>query len=96
MSRNTMGGSYWGKNGAILYVKDSENIIRKVSKPLDSGFLGKKGKLIRKEKDLEKRYINEVLKIIGKKSVKQIRDKKFKLIADPNGGPVIGLLQKLF
>ena len=84
------------ENGAILYAKDSQAVVGGVRNFINNSLANKKGRLIKKGKDLENRYVKEVLRIIGKKAVKQIRDRKFKLIADPNGGPVISLINKLF
>ncbi len=75
------------KSGAILGVREIEQIIKGARQPgAEKKQSVAKGKLINKEKDLPERYIKFILRIIGSKSVKKIRQGKFKILVDANGG----------
>ena len=86
-----------GSDGAILLVKESERIIKKVHTFKNTHDIAtKRGKLINKKNDLDNRYVRYILKIIGYEAVREIRKSNFKLVADPNGGPVREVIEKLF
>ncbi|MFH1890638.1 MAG: hypothetical protein ABIJ91_03685 [Candidatus Kuenenbacteria bacterium] len=89
-------------SGAILSIRDIDKIIKKTK--MGRGVLQyalkncplTNGKIIKKSEDLENKYINDIFKIVGKDAIKKIQKSNFKLAADPNGGPVIDLIKKLF
>jgi phosphomannomutase len=92
------GFKFLDKDGAVLRVKDSENLINEFNKIKNlpepvflKDFLYKGNKLkikkiLGKQSDLMIRYHDYLVKVIGKKQIEKIKKANLKVLLDPNGG----------
>ena len=85
-----------GPDSAMLNQKEIGKIIELVHSQTKINLLKRKDVILHKGDEIQDLYVNDILKIIGWGAVKKIRQKKYKLVADPNGGPVKKILEKLF
>lgn len=86
------------QDGALLYPEQVDKLIKMVHnnqecKPV---FSNAKADVVNKNKEAIDNYINFVLERIGKTGISKIRKSDFKMLADPNGGSAIVILDKLF
>ncbi|NMB48385.1 hypothetical protein GYA13_02975 [Candidatus Kuenenbacteria bacterium] len=74
-------------SGAILGVKQADIVIRLArAGNLNVGGNKKPGKIINRTEDLKNKYVQFILKTIGLKATQQIKQGKYKILVDPNGG----------
>ena len=85
-----------GSDSAILNQKEIGKIIKLVRRQTKIKLPKRKGVILNKQDEIQDLYVNDILKIIGRGAVKKIRQKNYKILADPNGGPVKKILEKLF
>ena len=85
-----------GSDSAILNQKEIGKIIEQVHSQTKINLPKRKGVILHKQDEIQDLYVNDILKIIGRGAVKKIRQKNYKILADPNGGPVKKILEKLF
>lgn len=93
------GWKFLKEDGAILYKEQISKLIKSVSKdkkPTGKWQTNIKIKLVNKNKEAVDKYIDFVLKKIGKQEVDKIKKSKFKILVDPNGGSSLKVLNKLF
>lgn len=88
------------ESGAVLGVGDINRLIKRTRTRMSlalikAGESPGKGCLVKRGVDLERRYVRDILKIIGKKAVTEIRQNHFKVVADLNGGPAITVAKRL-
>ncbi|OIO17079.1 hypothetical protein AUJ29_01995, partial [Candidatus Kuenenbacteria bacterium CG1_02_38_13] len=85
-----------GSDSAILNQKEIGKIIELVHSQTKINLPKRNGVILHKQDEIQDLYVNDILKIIGRGAVKKIRQKNYKVLADPNGGPVKKILEKLF
>lgn len=92
------GWKFLKSDGAILYKEQSDKLIKLVHnfKEKDLKVSKLKTKILNKNSKAVDEYINFILKRIGKKAVLDIKKYGFHILADPNGGSAISILEKLF
>lgn len=83
------------QDGALLYPKDMAKLCKKARK-VKLLRKSRKIKITNKHKESVEAYLKFVLKRIGKKAAGKIKKVDFKILADPNGGSAIVILDKLF
>ena len=87
------------QDGALLYPKQSDKLIRAVHRPGTVNFkLSDKCQTIAvvdKHQEAIQAYLKFILASLGKQAVAKIKQANFKIIFDPNGGAAISVL-KLF
>lgn len=91
------GWKFLKEDGAILYKHQANKLIQEVKK--NEQYLPDikvKSTLINKNVQAIDHYVDFVIKKIGKKSVPKIKKSNFKILADPNGGSSVVVLEKLF
>jgi len=94
------GWKFLRQDGAILYKGQAERLIKEAHKNKQANGL-KTGKasntqLVNGSEKAINEYINLVIKTVGKKTVGLIKNSGLKILADPNGGSSIAILEKLF
>jgi len=93
------GWKFLKEDGAILYKEQAEKLINAVHNSKENGSIKKEQKIKIELSNENKRAIDEyikfVLKIIGKRDVDKIKKANLKILADPNGGSAIAILDKL-
>ncbi|MCX6723072.1 MAG: hypothetical protein NT094_03305 [Candidatus Staskawiczbacteria bacterium] len=92
------GWKFLEENGAILYKERSEKLINKAHNNKEKISINKKSsiKITNENKKAINGYIELVLKTIGKEDLNKIKKSNLKILADPNGGSSIIILDKLF
>ncbi len=85
------------KNGGILTEREAALVIKSAHNSSgETIFLVKKGNVINKEKDIRKKYLTDVFKIIGLRRLRLIKKSGFKIVVDPNGGAASVIVAPLF
>ena len=79
------GFKFLGNDGAVLSEKEMDEVIKN-SRFLKNFHKIQERKITEKNEEAIEEYKNFVLKIIGKKSIENIRKSKQKILIDPNGG----------
>lgn len=87
------GFKFLRRDGAVLSPDDMNKVIKYSKKDIN---FKKNKKIEDKSNDIKEEYIDFVLNIIGKDNIEEIKNKRFKIITDPNGGSAIVILDKLF
>ncbi len=92
------GFKFLKEDGAILYPEQSEKLIKAVHNLKESLPSEAPGSVESFDKHNEAviNYIDYVLEKIGSEAVAKIKNANFKILADPNGGSAINVLDKLF
>ena len=92
------GWKFLKEDGAILYKEQASRLIKDVHKNKKNRAVrsNSKTKVINKNKEAIDEYIDYVLRKTGKSKVDQIKKSRLKVLADPNGGSSIAILDKLF
>jgi len=93
------GWKFLKEDGALLYPDQVDQLIKKACKVERKKSIIKelkKTKTINKNKEAIDEYINFILKRINKKEIDKIKNYKFRILFDPNGGSAIKTLEKLF
>ncbi len=83
------------KDGSILYEEQANKIIERVHN-FKEEIIFKDKEIIDKSQEAKDNYISYLLQKLGDEAVKKIREKNFKVLADPNGGSSINILPILF
>jgi len=91
------GFKFLKKDGSILYPKQSEKLIELAHLAIDKrdGF-NRPINAINKQEEAIEAYLSYVLESIGRESLEKIKNANFKILADPNGGSAVNILDKLF
>src|SRR3989338_3118597 len=79
------GFKFLGNDGAVLSEKEMDEVIKN-SRFLKNFHKIQERKITEKNEEAIEEYKNFVLKIIGKKSIENIRKSRQKILIDPNGG----------
>lgn len=93
------GWKFLKEDGAILYSKQAQKLILEANKT-KINITANTNKKIRikifnRNKEAIDAYVKYIIGKIGKKSAQKIKKKKFKILADPNGGSSISVLPKI-
>jgi len=87
------GFKFLWNDGALLRPKDMERLIKLRKKNVNVKKTRKKTE--KKHNDIINKYIKFVLKILGKEDVERIKKYGFKIVADPNGGSAVIVIEEL-
>lgn len=94
------GWKFLKEDGAILYPEQSDKLISLVHQAEPGKIWPQNGlpsvKLITKEQEAIEAYLDYVLDRLGEKAQEKISQSGFKVLADPNGGSAVVVLEKLF
>lgn len=93
------GWKFLKNDGSILYAEQADKLIKEVKNYKGNCATKKPNRktiITNKNKEAVDNYISFVIKKLGKKTVQGIKNSDFKILADPNGGSSIFVLEKLF
>jgi phosphomannomutase/phosphoglucomutase len=87
------GWKFLRNNGSVLKPEEIQEVIENSKNPISEK--AEKGKEENKEKELQKSYVDFVLKLLGKEGIKKIRKANLKVVVDPNGGTAATVIKQL-
>ncbi|MEK7104005.1 MAG: hypothetical protein AAB842_01220 [Patescibacteria group bacterium] len=93
------GWKFLKNDGAILYPDGADRLIASVHSFEQETAIKKQDnilEIIDKHQEAVNNYIDYVLEKIGQESLQKIKQRNFYLLADPNGGASVEILEKLF
>lgn len=84
------------EDGAILYASQTDKLIQAVHSFSNRNPTTIKLEIIEKQDEVVEAYLDYISEKIGEKALQKIKNSRFKVLADPNGGAGITVLSKLF
>ncbi|KPJ55421.1 hypothetical protein AMJ47_00985 [Parcubacteria bacterium DG_72] len=90
------GFKFLKEDGALLYKRQADRLIGEAHKIQNCKSVKSRTKIINKRNKIIDKYIDFILKRIGKKSIDKIKKAKIRILVDPNGGSGIEVFKKLF
>lgn len=86
------------EDGGLLYPEDADSLIKKANsgEMLEPARHATATEIIDRHEEAVKEYANYILESIGEDFIEKIRGANFKILADPNGGSAVVILDKIF